>query len=155
MPVSVTAMANRRLGRTQYRVIRRPSFGHLTHGHGNVSLGGELKRIRKEILEDLLQSLRIRKESRRQCGVDVDAEGKVPGFGNVMETSRSTLSRIAVNAIGSASTVTVPDSIFERSRMSLIRVIRSVPAEWMLRGIIDLFSATGCLPHFQKAAGPG
>ena len=35
--------------------------------------------------------------------------------------------------ISSASTVTVPDSIFERSRMSLIRFSRSVPAPWMVR----------------------
>ena len=33
-----------------------------------------------------------------------------------------------VKAISSASTVTVPDSIFDRSRMSLIRFNRSVPA---------------------------
>ena len=33
--------------------------------------------------------------------------------------------------ISSASTVTVPDSIFDRSRMSLMSVSRSVPAEWM------------------------
>ena len=31
------------------------------------------------------------------------------------------------------STVTVPDSIFDRSRMSLIRLSRSVPAPWMVR----------------------
>ena len=42
---------------------------------------------------------------------------------------RSTVSRSAWNVMSSASTVTVPDSIFERSRMSLISVNRSVPAE--------------------------
>ena len=36
------------------------------------------------------------------------------------------------NAISSLSTVTVPDSIFERSRMSLIRCRRSVPAAWIV-----------------------
>ena len=44
---------------------------------------------------------------------------------------RSTLSRSAPNVISSASTVTVPDSILDRSRMSLMSVSRSVPAEWM------------------------
>ena len=44
---------------------------------------------------------------------------------------RSTLSRSDAKVISSASTVTVPDSIFDRSRMSLISVSRSVPAEWM------------------------
>ena len=41
-------------------------------------------------------------------------------------------SRLA-KKISSASTVTVPDSIFDRSRMSLIRFSRSVPAPWMVR----------------------
>src|SRR5208337_3699378 len=35
--------------------------------------------------------------------------------------------------ISSASTETVPDSIFDRSRMSLMRLRRSVPAPWMVR----------------------
>jgi hypothetical protein len=43
------------------------------------------------------------------------------------------LSRSDTNEISSASTVTVPDSIFERSRMSLMSVNKSVPAEWMFR----------------------
>ena len=41
-------------------------------------------------------------------------------------------SRLAKNT-SSASTETVPDSIFERSRMSLIRFSKSVPAPWMVR----------------------
>ena len=48
-------------------------------------------------------------------------------------------SRLAVR-ISSASTVTVPDSILERSRMSLIRLSRSVPAPWMVR------ANSTCLP---------
>ncbi len=38
-----------------------------------------------------------------------------------------------VNGSSSASTVTVPDSIFDRSRMSLIKLSRSVPAAWIVR----------------------
>ena len=41
---------------------------------------------------------------------------------------RSSSSRTAVKSTGPASTVTVPDSIFARSRMSLISVRRSLPA---------------------------
>ncbi len=44
---------------------------------------------------------------------------------------RSMLSLSEANVISSASTVTVPDSIFDKSRMSLMSVSRSVPAEWM------------------------
>src|SRR5271157_3597785 len=46
---------------------------------------------------------------------------------------RSMVSRRPANEISSASTVTVPDSIFERSRMSLMRLNRSEPEEWILR----------------------
>jgi hypothetical protein len=41
---------------------------------------------------------------------------------------RAIMSRRFANAISSASTVTVPDSIFDKSRISLIRFKRSVPA---------------------------
>ena len=43
------------------------------------------------------------------------------------------MSRRPANEMSSASTVTVPDSIFERSRMSLMRLSRSEPEEWTLR----------------------
>ena len=43
------------------------------------------------------------------------------------------VSRRPAKEISSTSTVTVPDSIFERSRMSLIRCSRSEPDELMLR----------------------
>ena len=46
---------------------------------------------------------------------------------------RSMVSRRPANEISSTSTVTVPDSIFERSRMSLIKFKRSEPDEWTLR----------------------
>ena len=46
---------------------------------------------------------------------------------------RATMSSRLAKAISSASTVTVPDSILDRSRMSLIRLSRSVPAPWMVR----------------------
>ena len=44
---------------------------------------------------------------------------------------RSTASRTFTNGTCSGSTVTVPDSILDRSRMSLIRFIKSAPAAWM------------------------
>ena len=44
---------------------------------------------------------------------------------------RSTVSRSEAKLISSASTVTVPDSIFDKSRISLISVSKSEPAEWM------------------------
>src|ERR1044071_7080542 len=46
---------------------------------------------------------------------------------------RSIESRSDMKLISSASTVTVPDSILERSGMSVIRFSKSEPDEWMLR----------------------
>ena len=48
------------------------------------------------------------------------------------------VSRRLTNVISSGSTVTVPDSIFERSRMSLISVSRSVPGGVDVLGELDL-----------------
>ncbi len=46
---------------------------------------------------------------------------------------RTTMSCKLLKKTSSASTETVPDSILERSRMSLIRLSRSVPAPWIVR----------------------
>ncbi len=71
-------------------------------------------------------------------GSDVNARGRLPSmstwnarfFDSATEWNvRLTASRREANVISSASTVTVPDSILERSRMSLINVSRSAPAE--------------------------
>ena len=75
--------------------------------------------------------------SRERCAAELrsmlDVERQVLRLSATWWNVRSTLSRRAAKVISSASTVTVPDSIFDRSRMSLIRVSRSVPAEWMVR----------------------
>ena len=54
-------------------------------------------------------------------------------FSASCRNGRPTVSSRLDVRISSASTVTVPDSIFDRSRMSLIRLSRSVPAPWMVR----------------------
>ena len=68
----------------------------------------------------------------RQVGGEVDVERQVLGLGHVPE--------VAVDRVAQAGErdlldfdVTVPDSILDRSRMSLIRFSRSEPDEWMLR----------------------
>ena len=70
----------------------------------------------------------------RQVGVEL-ARG-TPGSSTsaTWRKLRSTcLAQVGEAQISSTSTVTVPDSIFDRSRMSLISVSRSVPEEWMFR----------------------
>jgi hypothetical protein len=54
-------------------------------------------------------------------------------FSASWRNGRATISSRLPKKTSSASTETVPDSIFERSRMSLIRFRRSVPAPWMVR----------------------
>ena len=68
---------------------------------------------------------------------------------------RATMSSRLEKKISSASTVTVPDSIFDRSRISLIRLSRSVPAPWMVRANSTCFGRQDCLPDCRSAAGRG
>ena len=70
---------------------------------------------------------------RPSVGSSCDVEREAAALGLVAERcARPSSSRVA-KQISSASTVTVPDSIFDRSRMSLIRFSRSVPAPWIVR----------------------
>ena len=70
---------------------------------------------------------------RPRLRIDLDVEGRAGGSPPRGGTAAPTASSRLVKKISSASTVTVPDSIFDRSRMSLIRFSRSVPAPWMVR----------------------
>ena len=75
--------------------------------------------------------------ARGRSSANSHVERQVLAFGHVPEVAID-VSRRPANEISSASTVTVPDSIFERSRMSLIRFNRSEPEEWTLRAKFDL-----------------
>ena len=61
-------------------------------------------------------------------------------FSASCRNGRPTVSSRLEVRISSASTVTVPDSILDRSRMSLIRLSRSVPAPWMVRANSTCFA---------------
>ena len=63
-----------------------------------------------------------------EIGIDMDLERQLPRLRLVAERPRHHVEQIGDRDISSASTVTVPDSIFDRSRMSLMRLSRSVPA---------------------------
>ena len=66
--------------------------------------------------------------------IDLDVERRAARFSASWRNGRADRVDAGCRAkISSASTVTVPDSIFDRSRMSLIRFSRSVPAPWMVR----------------------
>ena len=67
---------------------------------------------------------------------------------------RSIVSRRCVNSRSSHSTVTVPDSIFDRSRMSLIRFSRSVPAPWIVLANSTCRGGEIAVRVLRRAAGP-
>ena len=111
-------------------MIGRPALGDLADRHRDVTLRGELERVRQQVLEDLVAAASGRwRTPRGSAGVDVDVEGEVLAIPPRSGTCGSRRRAATANVISSASTVTVPDSIFDRSRMSLMSVSRSAPAE--------------------------
>ena len=54
------------------------------------------------------------------------------GLGHVAERALDVVAQVVEARPRSTSTATVPDSIFDRSRMSLMSVSRSVPAPWIV-----------------------
>ena len=100
---------------------------------------GELEGVRQQILEHLLQTLGVGDDAAAEMRIEIDLEGELPVSAS-WRNGRATASSRLAKKISSASTVTVPDSIFERSRMSLMRLSRSVPAPWMVR------ANSTCLP---------
>ena len=93
------------------------------------ALLGELERVREQVLEHLLQPLRVGDDgvapaTRRSRPRSRERVGFRPRGGTAGRRRRCRL----VSTTSSAMTVTVPDSILERSRMSVMRLSRSVPA---------------------------
>ena len=133
MPVSSTAKATTCGGVAEHRVIGAPALRGEIDAHVDVALRGELEGIGEQVLEDLLQALRVavheRAAARRRTAT---WNGRFLASATCRKL-RSTVSRRPAKGISSTSTVTVPDSIFDRSRMSLMRLSRSEPEEWMLR----------------------
>ena len=76
---------DRRWRKPQHRVIRRPSSRHLLDAHLDLSMSRELERVREQVLQDLLETLRVAGEGGRQGVVDLDLERQVLRFGDVVE----------------------------------------------------------------------
>ena len=99
-----------------------------------------LNALDKQVLEHLLQALRVGHKSTRQMRVPYlprnPAGGSPPRAGRAVQSSPAGRR----TRLSSASTETVPDSIFERSRISVMRLSRSVPAPWMVRANSTCFA---------------
>ena len=146
MPVSVTENAITDFTRlsTGWFALQpaRGAFDLQPHG----AVFGEFQRIRKQVLEHLLQPLGVGDDcSPRQASRPVRSKGPGPclrphGGKCARQKSRNSLSRTLPT-----STSILPDSILLRSRMSLIRASRSVPEEWMVSAYFTCFGVQDLL----------
>src|SRR5688572_11816202 len=68
-------------------MVERLAVGHVANGRGNLPVGGELERIRQQILQDLLQALRVGDQRSRQRSVYLYLEHQSFGLGDVMEVA--------------------------------------------------------------------
>src|SRR4029077_15733850 len=102
-----------------------PTADRWVNAQFHTTLLGELEGVRQQILEHLLQPLRVGDHAAIEFRIDPHVERQAPAPGFVPKRPKDhVLQRDKEYFL--ASTVTVPDSIFDRSRMSLIRFIRSV-----------------------------
>ena len=93
----------------------------------HASLFGELERVRQQILEYLLQPLGVGDQAAREVRVGVHFETKPPVLGLVTERARDHIQQTREeDLLGLHRDRTGFD--LDRSRMSLIRFNRSVPA---------------------------
>ena len=115
MPVSEIARAITVCDRLNTGCSVRPSFRCNPDIHRHLPVRRELEGVRQEIFEDLLQTFGVGRKRARQSALELQMERQILLFGDVLEVALG-LSRSALNVISSASTVTVPDSIFDRSR---------------------------------------
>jgi hypothetical protein len=75
-----------------------------------------LKAFGEEVLEYLLEPLRVGDDGAAKIGIDLHFERELPVLGLVAEGPPHRIEQAADHHTSSATTVTVPDSIFERSR---------------------------------------
>ena len=93
---------------------------------------GELQGVREQVLEDLPEALLVGLDSFGRGRLDDDVEAAAPSACAVGWNDLPSASTACATITGSGCTSTLPASIFDRSRMSLMSVSRSLPAEEMV-----------------------
>ena len=132
MPVSVTAKATTVVGAVQLLVVRAPAgLGRLDR-QCHLAVVRELEGVGEQVLQDLLQALDVGDHRLRQARVEADEEIDALRLRHVAEGALARSAADRRSAARSHRPTTVPDSIFDRSRMSLISVSRSLPDEWIV-----------------------
>ena len=115
-------------------MVRTPAAWPRRRRRRTLPCSVNLKALESRFFSTCMQALRVGAECRPE-----HADPNVHVMNASLRASaswrklRSMVSRSVANGESSLdSTVTVPDSIFDRSRMSLMRFSRSVPAPWMV-----------------------
>ena len=90
---------------------------------------GELERVREQVLQDLPEPLLVGLDSFGRGRLDDDVEAAASSPARSAGSACRAHRRRARRSPARACTSTLPASIFDRSRMSLISASRSLPAE--------------------------
>ena len=105
----------------QHRVIGSPAVRRAVDADVDMALAGELDRIGQKVLQDLLKALRVAGHAAGQIIREPDVEGKVLQLGHMPKVAidrfAKTDERDFLDVDGDGT-----ESIFERSRMSLMRL---------------------------------
>ena len=75
------------LGLAEHRVIGAPALRGEIDAHIDVAVGGELDGVGEQVLEDLLEALRVAVHERRQVVGELHVERQVLGLGHVPEVA--------------------------------------------------------------------
>ena len=81
-----------RVGTTEAGMIRAPAAPDQAHLHANLSTRGELKSVRKQVLDDLLKALGVTGEGFRQPRIKFDNKWQTLAFGDMAEAALDGLS---------------------------------------------------------------
>ena len=68
-------------------MIHRPAGIRQPHAQGNIALRGELERVGEQVLQNLLEPLRVRDQCARHVRIEFHLEGKVLGIGHMAEVA--------------------------------------------------------------------
>ena len=75
-------------------MLGAPAALHLGNAQAHAPLRGELERVRKQVLENLLQALGIGGEAASEIGIETDIERKLTRFRLVAERTRNHVDKI-------------------------------------------------------------
>ena len=140
IPVSMTSNEITRIGLAQHGVIGFPAGRAHDRASSDAALVRELERVREQVLENLLQPLADPSAWSSACRIHIHTEVELLFFRHMAEGADRLILQIADEAPARDRRPSYRDSIFDRSRMSLISASRSTPRGVDGFGELDLFA---------------